>query len=141
MFHLLESFGSILVYALLISAAPTATMVLTNSTFLSSGEYSAAPFKPDSSNILVAEIWTQPNMRGVTGLINVNVLPTTCLTLNAPFTDNVMSIRVFSGFDCLFYINAQCQGPTFMVVSNSVVSDLTSTSFQGTIVSFSCFID
>ncbi|KAK7692587.1 hypothetical protein QCA50_004217 [Cerrena zonata] len=87
----------------------------------------------------VGAVWTNANRGGSAGFLNVGGIPSGCRGFVSPFIDSISSLQVDSGFRCVFFVDANCQGASLTVRDGAFVSNLDGTNFQDSLSSFQCF--
>ncbi|KAK7687286.1 hypothetical protein QCA50_009791 [Cerrena zonata] len=88
--------------------------------------------------IEVAELWTDANMQGIAGILDIQNVPTCCLNFVGTFVDSISSIEVFGGFTCAFFTDPGCQGSMLTMQSGTYIANLQGTAWQDSISSASC---
>ncbi|KAK7688236.1 hypothetical protein QCA50_008606 [Cerrena zonata] len=95
--------------------------------------------QPTPQDFNVGTVWTDANMGGSAGFINVDGIPSSCRNFLAPFIDSISSIQVNSGIRCVFFVDSGCRGAQLTVQNGAFVADLAGTNFQDSISSVQCF--
>ncbi|KAK7689162.1 hypothetical protein QCA50_007853 [Cerrena zonata] len=87
----------------------------------------------------VGAVWTDANMGGNAGFLNVDAIPSGCRNFVPAFTDDISSIEVDPGFLCVFFIDINCGGAAITVENGAFLPDLNGSNFQDSLSSFECF--